>query len=121
MKTRKAYYPGSFELHQQFINAHPQALQLGQPQEGHLPWTFITDIDPANEDDICFKREPFMSLYSETALEANSVVDFIEQAVAFANEKVWGTLVASIVVHPKSMKDPAAVNRQLQICTMVPL
>jgi len=116
MKTRKAYYPGSFELHQQFINAHPQALQLGQPQEGHLPWTFITDVDPANEDDICFQREPFMSLYSETALGANSVVDFIKKAVAFANEKVWGTLVASIVVHPKSMKDPvvdAAVNQAI--------
>ena len=107
IKTTKAYYPGSFELHQQFINAHPEALQLGNPQEGHLPWTFIPDVDAANENDICFRREPFMSLYSETALEAKDVVDFIGKAVEFANEKVWGTLVATIVVHPKSMKDPA--------------
>jgi len=116
MKTRKAYYPGSFELHQQFIEAHPQALQLGKPQEGHLPWTFIQDVDATKEDDICFKREPFMSLYSETALEAKDVVEFIGKAVEFANEKLWGTLVASIVVHPKSMKDPAvaaAVNQAI--------
>lgn len=115
-KTRKAYYPGSFELHQQFTDAHPQALQLGKPQEGHLPWTFIQDVDANNEDDICFKREPFMSLYSETALEAKSVVEFIGKAVEFANEKIWGTLTASIVVHPKSMKDPAiaaAVNQAI--------
>jgi len=116
IKTLKAYYPGSFELHQQFMDAHPEALQLGKPQEGHLPWTFIQDVDTTNADDICFKREPFMSLYSETALEARDVVDFIGKAVEFANETVWGTLVASIVVHPKSMKDPAvaeAVNQAI--------
>jgi acyl-CoA reductase-like NAD-dependent aldehyde dehydrogenase len=116
IKTRMAYYPGSYELHRQFINAHPQALQLGQPQEGHLPWTFIPDIDPTNEDDICFKREPFMSLFSETALDSKDVAEFIGKAVKFANEKLWGTLVASIIVHPASMKDPvvaAAVQRAI--------
>jgi hypothetical protein len=106
-KTRKAYYPGSFDLHRQFVEAHPKALQLGAPQEGHLPWTFIPDVDPANAADICFKREPFMSLYSETALDAGNVVEFIGKAVEFANERLWGTLVASIVVHPASMKDKA--------------
>jgi acyl-CoA reductase-like NAD-dependent aldehyde dehydrogenase len=106
-KTDKAFYPGSFELHQQFVDAHPQALQLGEPPEGHLPWTFIPDLDATNEADICFTHEPFMSLFSETALEAESVAEFIGKAVKFANEKLWGTLVASIVVHPASMKDPA--------------
>ena len=107
IKTRKAYYPGSFELHRQFVEAHPQALQLGKPQADHLPWTFIVDVDAANSDDICFKREPFMSLYSETALEADNVVEFIRKAVEFANERLWGNLVASIVVHPASLKDKA--------------
>lgn len=117
LRTMKAYYPGSFELHQQFIDAHPEALQLGKPKEGHLPWTFIPGVDASNEDDICFRVEPFLSLFSETSLEAVSVVDFIEKAVEFANEKVWGSLVATIVVHPKSMKDPevaAAVNKAVE-------
>lgn len=116
MKTRKAYYPGSFELHKQFVDAHPNAMQLGSPQEGHLPWTFIPDVDPTSEDDICFKREPFMSLWSETALESYSVVEYINKAVDFANEKLWGTLAAYIVVHPDSMKDPqiaAAVDQAI--------
>lgn len=116
IKTRKAYYPGSFELHQQFVGSHPEALQLGEPEEGHLPWTFIPDVDAMNENDICFNREPFISLYSETALEAGNVVEFIGKAVEFANDNLWGTLVASIVVHPKSMKDPdiaAAVDRAI--------
>lgn len=117
IKTTKAYYPGSLDLHQKFIDAHPEALQLGNPQEGHLPWTFIPDLDATNTDDICFKREPFMSLYSETSLEGKDIVEYIGKAVEFANNKVWGTLVASIVVHPKSMKDPAvakAVNKAIE-------
>jgi len=116
MKTRKAYYPGSFELHKQFVDAHPTARQLGSPQDGHLPWTFIPDIDSSNEEDICFKREPFMSLCSETALEANNVVEYIGKAVEFANKKIWGTLAAYIIVHPDSMKDPqiaAAVDQAI--------
>jgi hypothetical protein len=107
IETRKAYYPGSHALHQQFVAAHPEAQKLGNPREGHLPWTLITDVDPANHDDICFTREPFISLYAETVLEAESVVDYIRKAVAFANERLWGNLVASIVVHPDSMRDPA--------------
>ncbi len=116
VKTRKAYYPGSFELHKQFVEAHPNARQWGSPQDSHLPWTFIPDVDSTNEDDICFKREPFMSLFSETALEADNVIEFISNAVEFANEKMWGTLVATIAVHPASMKDPqiaAAVDRAI--------
>jgi hypothetical protein len=107
IETRKAYYPGSHALHQQFVEVHPEAQKLGAPAKGHLPWTLITDVDPSNHDDICFTREPFFSLYSETALEANDVVDYIEKAVTFANERLWGNLVASIVVHPDSLKDPA--------------
>jgi len=107
IKTRKAYYPGSLELHRQFVEAHPDALQLGEPQAGHLPWTFIVDVEAANPDDICFKREPFLSLYSETALEADNVVEYIRKAVEFANERLWGNLVASIVVYPASLKDKA--------------
>jgi acyl-CoA reductase-like NAD-dependent aldehyde dehydrogenase len=116
IKTRKAYYPGSFELHGKFVEAHPDAVQLGEPQEGHLPWTFIVDVDTTNPEDICFRQEPFLSLYSETALEADNVVDFIHKAVEFANERLWGNLVASIVVHPASLKDKevaAAVNQAI--------
>lgn len=117
IKPRKAYYSGSEEIQKQFIEAHPDALQLGEAEEGELPWTYITNVNAENKDDICFTHEPFTSLFSETSLKASSVVDFINKAVEFANEKVWGTLTISIVVHPKSMKDPevaAAVERALE-------
>lgn len=106
LETRKAYYPGAAKLHDDFTQAHPDALQIGAAKPGELPWTFITDLDPANDEEICFRREAFIGLFSETALEAANTVEFIENAVKFANSQLWGTLCASIVVHPKSLRDP---------------
>jgi hypothetical protein len=57
-----------------------------------------------------------MSLYSETALDAQNVVEFIGKAVQFANKKLWGTFSATIVVHPASMNNPqvaAAVDQAI--------
>ncbi len=114
LATRKAYYPGAKQRHAVFVSAHPDALQFGDLNENFLPWTFITDVDPDKKDDICFNSEAFCSLFAETALEASDIPEFIDQAVKFANNTLWGTLAASIMVHPKSLKNPeisAAVNR----------
>ena len=117
IETTRAYYPGAAEQHERFVAAHPEALRLGDPQPGHLPWTFIPNVDATHAEDVCFTQEPFLSLFSETSLGGKDVVEFIRNAVEFANDKVWGTLVASIVVHPKAMRDPAvaaAVNRAIE-------
>lgn len=111
---RKAYYPGAKQRHGVFVAAHPDSHQFGDLSEDFLPWTFITDLDPNEKDDICFNSEAFCSLFAETALEASDIPEFIDQAVKFANNTLWGTLAASIMVHPKSLKNPeiaAAVNR----------
>ena len=107
--TRYAYYPSSEEVQGRFVAAHPDALQIGNPGQGHLPWTFITDVDSQNVDDICFSDEPFCSLFSETSIEAETVTQFIDRAVSFVNENVWGTLHAIIIVNPQSLKDPHVV------------
>lgn len=106
VNSRDAFYPGSHAIHEQFITAHPEAKQYGGESEGHLPWTFIPGVDPNNSDDIVFQIEPFCSLISETAIEGDTVTEFLTNAVSFLNEKVWGTLAASMVVHPRSMRDP---------------
>ncbi|MBC8478978.1 MAG: aldehyde dehydrogenase, partial [FCB group bacterium] len=98
VETRNAYYPGAQDRHRMFLDHHPRALQIGETPEGHLPWTFIKDVDPQNEADICFSTEPFCSLVSETGLESESVVDFIDKAVDFANTRVWGSLAAVVLV-----------------------
>jgi hypothetical protein len=98
--THRAYYPGAAERYAAFMDAHPTARRFGDPQPGHLPWTLIPDVDPDNADDICFTTEAFCSLVAETGLPASNPADFLDRAVAFANDTLWGTLGATIIVHP---------------------
>ncbi|HET9918822.1 MAG TPA: aldehyde dehydrogenase family protein [Ktedonobacteraceae bacterium] len=104
---RAAYYPGAHDRQRMFVAAHPEAEQYGTVSEGQLPWTLISGVDPANEDDVCFTTEAFCGLFSETALDATSIPTYIDRAVAFANEQLWGTLNVTLLVHPASLKDPA--------------
>ncbi len=104
---RSAYYPGARERQQTFVAAHPESEQIGTPTQGQLPWTLVAGLDPARADDVCFTTEAFCGLFAETALEAGSVPEYIDRAVAFCNEDVWGTLNATILVHSSSLKDPA--------------
>lgn len=104
---RDAYYPGAQQRQQLFLASHPEAEQIGNASEQQLPWTLISGVDPAHEDDVCFTTEAFCGLFAETTLAADSVADYIDRAVAFANDELWGTLVATLLVHPASLKEPA--------------
>lgn len=104
--TRHAFYPGAEKVHAAFVNANPEATQVGDPSLGHLPWTYLKGVDAADVEHICFKEEQFCSILSETALEADSAPEFIKQAVSFVNQHVWGTLHAIIIIDPRSAKHP---------------
>ncbi|HLG62626.1 MAG TPA: aldehyde dehydrogenase family protein [Ktedonosporobacter sp.] len=104
---RNSYYPGAKERHSSFIAEHPDAEQFGSATADQLPWTLITGVDPQNEDDICFTTEAFCGLFAETTIEAADAAEYLDRAVAFANEHIWGTLNATILIHPASLKDPA--------------
>lgn len=105
--TRPAWYPGAEERHAKFLEAHPEAQRYGAAaRAGHLPWAFIPDLDPEDRQDVCFQNEAFCGLFAETALEAEDEADFVERAVRWANETLWGNLTATLVVHPKSLSDP---------------
>lgn len=106
IRPTKAYYPGAKRIHQAFMDAHPDALTYGSPEPDQLPWTLIPNVDATNHDDIAFTTEAFCALTAETALEAESIPEYLHRAVDFANDNLWGTLNATIMVHPKSMKDP---------------
>ena len=113
---RKPYYPGALDRHAAFLEAHPEAVQIGKRGAGRLPWTLVAGVPPEEMNDICFTTEAFCGVTSETALSAGSVVEYIDRAVDFVNETLWGTLNAAIIVHPKSLEDPAiaaAVDRAI--------
>jgi acyl-CoA reductase-like NAD-dependent aldehyde dehydrogenase len=114
---RRAYYPGAAQRCDAFVAAHPEAEELGSggPDDA-LPWTFIRGVAPGRTDDICFNVESFCGECAETALPAPTVADFVDAATAFCNDVVWGTLSATVLVSPASLRDPyvaEAVERSI--------
>ena len=107
---RKAYYPGAEDRHTAFLAAHPEAENFGAAGEGELPWTLISGLSADAEDEICFQTEAFCGVTSETALAAPTAAEFVTRAVELANERLWGTLNVTLLVHPKSMTDPAVAG-----------
>ncbi len=103
---RFAYYPGSQERYQSYLDTHSSVEEIGEPKEGELPWTIITDVDVQNRADSCFTTEAFCSVVAVALISATGVPEYLERAVAFSNETLWGTLAAGLAVHPISMKDP---------------
>jgi len=108
--TRRAYYPGAAERRAAFVEAHPEAEDLGSGPADALPWTFIRGVAPGRTDDICFNVESFFGQCAETALTAPSPAAFIDAATDFCNDVVWGTLSATILVSPTSLKDHAVAD-----------
>ena len=103
--TRRAYYPGAGERRDAFVAAHPQAEEYGSGPDDALPWTFIRGVPPGQTHDICFNVESFFGQVAETALTAPSAAAFLDVATAFCNDVVWGTLGATLIVNPASLKD----------------
>jgi acyl-CoA reductase-like NAD-dependent aldehyde dehydrogenase len=131
---RRAYYPGAADRYQAFVAAHPEAERFGQTageaggagetggpgQPGatgdRLPWTLIPHLDPGARGDICYTTEAFCGLFAETAIAARGIPEYLERAVAFANDSLWGTLNATLIVPPAALADPAdaaAVERAI--------
>jgi hypothetical protein len=106
--ARRAWYPGAEQRWKKFTEGRPGLRLVGTPREGELPFALVPDVDATQEHDRVFKQEPWCTVLSETGLPgSDDPVAFLEKAVPFVNEKVWGTLCATLVVHPKSLKDPA--------------
>jgi acyl-CoA reductase-like NAD-dependent aldehyde dehydrogenase len=115
LPNRDAYYPGAKERFAAIVEAHPEAELVGAGRPGSLPWGLLPDLDRETARAMC-RSEAFAPMLSELPLEASSPVDFVQQAVDFCNEDMWGTLGVTLLVHPKSLEDTAtaaAVERAL--------
>ena len=96
---RYAYYPGAADRWARFAGELP-------PNEQYLPWKLMRDADP-RESPHLFQEESFVCVCAETALGGDSAVEFLERAVTFVNEDVWGTLCATITVPDRFRKQQA--------------
>jgi acyl-CoA reductase-like NAD-dependent aldehyde dehydrogenase len=108
--ARKAYYPGAAQRYERWMAAHPEAKPVAERTEGVLPWTIARDVDSSNHDDVCFTTEAFCGVLTETSLDTDDPVSFLKTAVDYCNNHIWGTLNVTMIVHPKTMKEPGMVE-----------
>jgi acyl-CoA reductase-like NAD-dependent aldehyde dehydrogenase len=101
-KPRRAYYPGAADRWNQLVSAHTNVVRCGEPGDGDLAWAIIRDVDPQKTDDLSFRMEPWCALVSQVSLATSDPIAFLRDAVAFVNERVWGTLSATIMI-PRSV------------------
>lgn len=116
-EEREPYYPGAVDRWRAFVEEYPQAETFGRDGDGRVPFTLVADVDEDATDALAFSTEAFCGVFAETALDAPlSIPTYLDRAVAFCNDRLWGTLSATIIVHPRSMRDPAvaaAVERAI--------
>jgi aldehyde dehydrogenase (NAD(P)+) len=99
-QPRKSYYPGADRRQQEALAAHPEAELLG----GDVPRTLITGLDPNAENELCFQKEFFSPVFAQTSLPGQDPAEFLRNAIRFCNEKLYGTLGVTILIHPKTLK-----------------
>jgi hypothetical protein len=113
---RDAYYPGAAERWHRLTRGRGELRTIGTPRQGQLPWALLPGLDAGDPSEAAFRTEAFCSVLAETEVASEDPLDYLTRAVDFANAKLWGTLSATLIVHPKTMKDPrlaAAVEQAI--------
>jgi len=103
--TRKAYYAGAEDRWQAAVSNQSNVIKIGKPKAGELPWTLITDLNPNDANEKLFTEELFCSVIATVQVGSVNSIDFLQKATDFANNRLWGTLNATLIVHPKTLKD----------------
>jgi acyl-CoA reductase-like NAD-dependent aldehyde dehydrogenase len=104
--SRRAYYPGAEARYQAFLDAYPDAQPLGEREEGVVPWTLLPRV-PGKSDEYALCNEAFCGVVGQIDLDADDAAAFLERAVQFGNETVWGTLSCTLIIDPATAKAQA--------------
>jgi aldehyde dehydrogenase (NAD(P)+) len=90
MEQRPEYYPGAAERRNRLA-----------PERSQLRGT--VRLDPSQVDNPAFTSEAFCGVLACVEFPGN-IEEYVRTAVAFANERLHGTLGVNIAVHPSTMK-----------------
>ena len=103
--TRQAYYPGAEDRWQAVVKNRKNVTNIGKASANVLPWTFITDLNADDVHESLFTEESFCSVIANVQVGSADPIAFLQAATDFANNILWGTLNATLIVHPKILKD----------------
>ena len=110
--ARRAWYPGAERCYEGLTRSREEIRRLGGG-EHTLPWTLLTGLDAEDAGEAAFREEAFCAVMFETQVGSEDPIEYLDAAVRFSNERLWGTLAASILVSGRSQLD-RAVSRALE-------
>lgn len=98
------YYPGTEETFKDAKQIYPEADVFGNINKEQQPFIFAKNLN-ANKNEIAFRREFWATFMGQTYINGKDDGEYLANAVKFANEKLWGTLAAVIIIDPKTQKE----------------
>ncbi|MFN2465043.1 MAG: aldehyde dehydrogenase family protein [Candidatus Dormibacteria bacterium] len=102
---RRAYYPGAAQRQQAIVDGHAAAQVVDDRPVNEVPRTLVAGLDSKDAAESMFRQECFVSAMATTTVPGASAVEYLRNAVKFANENLWGTLGATVLVHPTTIKE----------------
>ncbi len=98
---REAYYPGSEQRTSEFARHSRRYRRLERGP--NAPVCIMTDMDQSDEIWLA-NNEVFGPALATKFLESDDPAGYLERAIEFANNELYGTLGANIVIHPKTIQ-----------------
>jgi aldehyde dehydrogenase (NAD(P)+) len=99
LRDRDTYYPGSLDRCEEAISSGGTVEEFGIDHRRFL----VTDLDPDTNHSL-FTTEVFGPVLGVTTLPCPDVASYLKKAVRFANERLYGTLGANIIIHPATQR-----------------
>ncbi|WP_306321571.1 MULTISPECIES: aldehyde dehydrogenase family protein [unclassified Streptomyces] len=97
LPPRPDYYPGAADRVAKVTDAHPAAERLGADDSCRV---LVPEIE--GMEDVLITDEVFASTLGVVRLPGTDAPHFLAAATEFANDKLPGTLGATLIVHPKT-------------------
>jgi len=103
---RPAYYPGAAQRCDALSSGRDDVEQFGRSGDGYVSRTILR-VDANDAGERVFTTEAFSSVLAVVTIPGD-VETYLSDAVAFANDRLWGTLGGNLIAHPKTMRHYAA-------------
>jgi aldehyde dehydrogenase (NAD(P)+) len=111
MSDRLPYYPATVDRCDAAIGGAASVDDFGAEHLRHL----VVGLDAADGTENLFRTEVFGPVLGVTSLPCPDVPSYLKKAVRFANHRLYGTLGANILIHPRTeRRHAAAVQRALE-------
>jgi len=100
---REPYYPGALDRYREFLSHYPDARCLGKSDECRVPWTILPNV-PAQPGEFALTREAFCGVLATVCILTDNAQEFLDRAVEFVNDSVWGTLSCVLLIDPRTAR-----------------